>query len=52
MIKMGTRFTCHLSTRLCTHMLFTLSLNEFASVQRLKGGWKMQLCKMWLQEKA
>lgn len=51
MIKMGTRFTCHLSTRLCTCMLSTSSQNEFASVQRLKWGWKMQLWKMWLWRK-
>jgi hypothetical protein len=51
MIKMGTRFTCHLSTRLCIHMLSTSSQNEFASVQRLKGRWKMQLWKMWLRRK-
>lgn len=49
MIKMGTRFTWHLSTRLCTCMLSTSSQNEFASVQRMKRGWKMQLWKMWLR---
>lgn len=52
MIKMGTKFTCHLSTRLCTHMLSTSSQNEFASVQSLKGVGKCSCGRCGCGEKA
>jgi hypothetical protein len=50
MIKTGTSFTCHLSTRLCTRIVSTSSQNEFATVQWLKLGWKTYLRKMFVEK--
>jgi hypothetical protein len=52
MIKTVIRFTCSLSTRLCTRMMSTSSHNEFAPVQWIKRGWKRSCGKYECWEKA